>query len=85
MPIVQLSEESERFGQYWRQRELDWTKSLLQGICEYIRPNTQGTYDLPFLALGTVGRPEVMLTSSNGRHLKSFLYPPHWTFRLSHW
>jgi hypothetical protein len=37
---------------------------------------------LPFLVL--VGRPGAKLVSSKGRHLKSFLYPPHWTLRRSH-
>lgn len=84
MLIVQSLEESERSGQFWRQRKLVGTKSLLKKIYEYIMSNPHGTRDLLFLALVTVGRPEAKLTSSNGRHLKSFLYPPHWTFRLSH-
>lgn len=84
MLVVQSLEESERSGQCWRQRKLGGTKSLLNNIYEYIMYNPHGTRDLLFLALVTVGRPEAKLISSNGRHLKSFLYPPHWTFRLSH-
>lgn len=32
-----------------------------------------------------MGLPGARLVSSNGRHLKSFLYPPHCTFRRAHW
>jgi hypothetical protein len=85
MPTVQSSEELERSGQYRRQTQLVGMTCLLKRICEYMRSDPQGSRDLlPFLALVTVGRPEAKLVSSNGRHLKSFLYPPHWTFRLSH-
>lgn len=39
----------------------------------------------PFFALAAVGRPTAKFVSSNGRHLKSFLYPPQVTFRRLHW
>jgi hypothetical protein len=39
--------------------------------------------DAPFFGL-LVSLP-VKLVSSNDRHLKSFLYPPHATLRLAHW
>lgn len=42
------------------------------------------SYILPFLGFVAVGRPTARLVSSKGRHLKSFLYPPHSTFRRSH-
>lgn len=42
------------------------------------------SYIIPLLGFVAVGRPTARLVSSKGRHLKSFLYPPHSTFRRSH-
>lgn len=77
----------------------DWRGQLIsgrrswKGICtwrlrrsRYRRVNSGLKFSrsvLPFLGF-TVGRPVVKLVSSNARHLKSFLYPPHFTFRRSH-
>lgn len=43
------------------------------------------SFSIRFLTFIGVGRPTDRVVSSKGRHLKSFLYPPHSTFRRSHW
>lgn len=50
---------------------------------QLLRDSHQAKRYAPFLIFAVDTLPAT-LVSSNGRHLKSFLYPPHSTFRFLH-